>query len=134
MMIYVSLLLPFIIAAVVHFVADFIFQTDWQAKNKSSSLEALARHVFIYSLCFYICFGFQFFLITFALHFLIDYNTSRISKRLWEAQDSHMFFVVVGFDQLLHLLQLWLTLAYIMGQMLMQTAPAIGYAPSLFRV
>ena len=32
-----------------HFIADFLLQTDWQAKNKSSNFEALASHVTVYS-------------------------------------------------------------------------------------
>lgn len=35
----------------VHFVADFIVQTQWQAVNKSKSLLALSQHVGTYTCC-----------------------------------------------------------------------------------
>ena len=33
-----------------HWVFDFVFQTDYMARNKSKSIKALASHVAIYSL------------------------------------------------------------------------------------
>lgn len=60
--------------------------------------------------------------ITFAAHFITDAVTSRITSKLWFFQpygesnmwrykggNRHWFFVVIGFDQLLHAYQLILT-------------------------
>jgi len=101
-----------LILLTIHFVADFVLQTDWQAKNKSTNWEALLRHVGVYALCF-VPFamwhygvanpkGFAFVFITFALHFATDAVTSRINSKMWAAQRVHAFFVGIGADQLSH--------------------------------
>lgn len=93
---------------VVHFVADFMLQTDWQAQNKSKNNVALLRHTLVYALCFYPL-GVTFVLVTFATHTLTDYITSRINSKLWAAKKVHYFFVGVGADQLIHFGTLALT-------------------------
>lgn len=102
---------------IVHFLADFALQTHEQSQLKSTSNKFLAYHVFTYSLVWTIItipilpnWGFILFgLITFGTHYWIDYCTSRIGKSFWQKQDYHNGFVVVGFDQVLHYLQLYLT-------------------------
>lgn len=104
---------------VVHFVADFMFQTHWQASNKSKDFEALARHVTTYTLGLtvgttVIFWGwsqahFLFVAANAALHLGTDYLTSRWSSRLF-AKDWHNFFVVIGLDQLIHQLTLAATM------------------------
>lgn len=93
----------------IHFVADFVLQNDWMAINKSKRWDALTVHVGIYAACFF-WFGVQFMALTFIAHFVQDAITSRITARLWQAEQRHWFFVVIGFDQLLHAGQLFLTL------------------------
>lgn len=78
---------------VVHFIADFIAQTDWMALNKSSRWEALALHVSIYTACFVwwvgisnggdLRLGLKFGAITLVTHFLTDAVTSRATAKLW---------------------------------------------------
>ena len=103
-----------------HWVGDFVLQTDWQAKNKSKSFDALSRHVAIYTAVLWagsavIFWGHSFGAITaFAglnwfLHLATDYCTSRLNSRLWAKGDVHNFFVAVGFDQLVHQFTLALT-------------------------
>lgn len=104
-----AMLLGALAIILLHFIGDFVFQTNWQAQNKSTNNIALARHVFIYSLPFWFCLGWQFALITAVFHFITDYNTSRLNKILWEKQDVHLFFVGIGFDQVLHMFQLLIT-------------------------
>lgn len=91
-----------------HWFADFVMQTDWMAKGKSRFNGILALHVGVYSLCFVWC-GPAFVVTTWLAHFCTDYVSSRISSRLFKAGKIHWFFVVVGFDQALHLTQLLLT-------------------------
>ena len=100
-----------------HWVADFVLQTDWQAKNKSKDNFALLFHVTTYTICIFVC---GIFLLsneltlqnikiweTWALangivHFGVDYVTSRINTYLWNKGRVHDFFVMVGFDQMIH--------------------------------
>lgn len=107
---------------VIHWVADFIFQTNAQAKGKSTDMGCLLSHTSVYSsvwlvasVVYSLCFGFGmlspilFTGITFLLHTITDYFTSRLNSYLWKKGDVHNFFVSVGFDQVLHYVQLFLT-------------------------
>ena len=99
----------------IHTIADFVFQTDKMAKGKSSSNKILLTHTSVYTM-FYAGLGFlpffswtqtlAFMLITFVAHTATDYVTSRMTKKLWAKGDVHNFFVVIGFDQLLHMIVL----------------------------
>lgn len=85
-----------------HWLADFVFQTNWMATNKSKNWWALSSHVGVYTLCFLI-FGWKFALLNGGIHFGVDAVTSRVTSKLWERKDVHNFFVVVGLDQLVHM-------------------------------
>jgi hypothetical protein len=108
----------------IHFIGDFVLQTQDQAANKSTSNRYLALHVFNYSL-FTTVAWFMFlpakimfpfvFIITFVAHFLTDYFTSRWSKGLWEKKEVHDFFVAVGFDQFMHAVQLFYMYVFLTG-------------------
>lgn len=50
-----------------------------------------------------------FWLITFIAHTITDYFTSRLNSKLWSEGKVHNFFVSVGFDQVLHYVQLFTT-------------------------
>ena len=107
----------------IHFLADFCLQTDVQAKGKSKSWKPLLNHTVSYTICWipFLYFA-KWFLniegvnllglflpITLAAHTITDYFTSRLNKKLWEQGRTHDFFVSVGFDQVLHYVQLFLT-------------------------
>lgn len=94
-----------------HFIADFIFQSDWMAINKSKKTEVLLAHAGVYSL-FFAGFGFKFWIITFLSHMLTDAITSRITSYLYP-RSRHYFFVAIGADQLIHYTTLILTLCYL---------------------
>lgn len=91
-----------------HFVSDFILQTDTMAKNKSKNIECLLAHVLVYSIPF-LCFGLKFTVINAGLHFLIDFFTSRASGYFYKKGEIHNFFVIIGFDQFLHFCCLYIS-------------------------
>ena len=110
---------------IIHFIADFVLQTSWQATNKSKNNIALTKHVLVYSSVWLLAsmlYGqitenylivFLFPLITFICHWITDYITSRVNSHLWSKGETHNFFVSVGFDQVLHYVQLFLTFHFL---------------------
>lgn len=107
-----------------HWVADFVCQSDWMAKNKSHDNKALALHVGTYSLVMLIlcliAFHFSWLVLLFVavngvLHFITDYVTSRCTSYLWKKGDVHNFFVMIGFDQFIHLFCIFVTMRWILG-------------------
>ena len=126
----VSLKVIFLVL-IFHWVLDFIFQTDKQAKGKSKNFKDLLSHTAAYSVEWLIpaCFVFHcinrdlnyvllapiFAVITFVFHTITDYFTSRLNSKLWRAGKAHEFFISVGFDQLLHYFQLFLTFYFLSG-------------------
>jgi hypothetical protein len=93
-----------------HWVGDFVLETNFQASNKNKRLDALLLHVAICTATLFvvalILFGWML-AITFAavngaLHFATDYITSRATSKFWAEQNWHRFFVMIGFDQLIH--------------------------------
>ena len=116
----------FIYILIVHWLLDFVFQTTEEAANKSKSFKVLTSHTQTYAagwgvfliahFIFNANFTFDvftdiswFIVTTFITHTLIDFFTSKLTAKLFAKQDYHNFFVVVGFDQILHYLQLWFT-------------------------
>lgn len=104
----------------IHWFADFVLQTDKQAKGKSKNWNDLLMHTANYSV-FWLLIGvlifpiekqlnvFYFVLITFICHTATDYFTSRLNSRLYQENKIHEFFVSIGFDQYLHYIQLFTT-------------------------
>lgn len=111
----------------IHWMADFVFQTDEMAKGKSKKWKWLLLHTSTYSMVWLIVgviyidsfsqamLAMQFVLITFIAHTITDYFTSRLNSKLWAKGDVHNFFVSVGFDQVLHYVQLFITYKIIFG-------------------
>jgi hypothetical protein len=109
---------------VIHFIADFIFQAEEWATNKSKSNFALFKHVTMYTIIWSTAGVFIFsdpfkylifLLVTFVAHFTTDYFTSRIVSRKFANNEygspipNFGAFTVIGFDQVLHYGQLFLT-------------------------
>jgi hypothetical protein len=122
---------------VIHFISDFIFQAEEWATNKSKNIVPLVMHTFTYTLVWMIPGGFLFsspcdfspifgrcadipklftFLgITFVAHTITDYFTSKVvSKKFAKGEYGSPIpnfgaFTVIGFDQVLHYAQLFLT-------------------------
>lgn len=134
----------------IHWVADFVLQTEKQALNKSKSVKYLTYHVLTYTLIWVICvwaYAWYFYVtntngsyvmqekgqlliivfpvITFICHWITDYLTSKLNTILLPKREQHNtqpeyfryigntnfhnFFVSIGFDQILHYTQLFLT-------------------------
>lgn len=95
-----------------HFVGDFLLQSDEIAKTKSKSNTALGTHVLLYGIPF-LWMGVWFYVITVLLHSMVDYITSRWSSYMY-SRDVHWFFVIIGLDQMIHMLSL-VGVAYWLG-------------------
>jgi len=118
----------------IHWLADFVMQTDKMARGKSTSNIQLTSHVFMYSSIWSSCCSIYvwffyvtnidgtysmlpngnkllilFPAITFVCHWITDYFTSRLNSKLWLDGKVHLFFVSIGFDQILHYIQLLVT-------------------------
>ncbi len=117
---------------IIHYLADFVLQSDKMAVNKSKSNFYLGQHVFIYTIMWLaVLFPFEefkyypyitfpqmtllFCLITFVCHFITDYITSRISSYFYKREERHNFFLIIGIDQVFHYIQLFITFKLIYG-------------------
>lgn len=118
-----------------HTIADFVFQTDYMARNKSSNWRALIDHIGVYTLITTVLMlweilfipgmsgiltmlinknGWHFFtwiMVNAFLHFGIDAISSRLSKYFFTKGDYLNGFIIVGFDQLLHFISLFGTIS-----------------------
>lgn len=99
-----SLVLKICLASVLHFIGDFICQSDYIALNKSKDNKVLGLHCLIYT-AFFTCFGPVFAMWVFVTHFITDYFTSRLNSYLYP-RNRHWFFVGIGADQMIHQLTL----------------------------
>ncbi len=93
---------------ILHFLGDFILQSDWMALNKSNLKNPLPllAHVLVYSTCFILSGTWPFIVWVFLTHLITDAITSNITKVLWVNDQRHWFFVMIGIDQLIHYLTL----------------------------
>jgi hypothetical protein len=116
---------------IIHWVADFVFQDEKWALGKSKNWSDLLTHTGVYSCLwlFPICTGGLLGLysikmlwaipVTFVFHTATDYITSReVSKKFdnnhyGSAIPNFGAFSIIGFDQLLHYIQLFLTYYYL---------------------
>lgn len=136
------MLWQFLVLLIVHWLADFVLQTHWQASNKSKRNDALAAHVLMYTAILGIATAVifpanwhaaLFVAVNGVLHFATDWCTSRITSKLFMKQFQnldvhgaeywifrpnftlHNFFIVVGVDQLIHQLTLAGTMTLFFG-------------------
>lgn len=109
-----------------HWFADFVLQSEWQAKNKCINNFALFKHIFIYSFATIVLWSIFFngnpknfflaFSLIFILHFLTDYITSRINAYFYKKNDIHRLFIIVGLDQWFHVVQLFLIFYFFLSR------------------
>jgi len=99
------LALGWILAA--HWLSDFLFQPHSIASTKGKSWKALALHIVQYVVCMALLtlplgLGWAFVAWTGALHLATDAWTARLSGWCYRTERIKPFWVVIGFDQLLH--------------------------------
>lgn len=132
-----------LLALLIHTIADFVFQDEKWAKNKSKDFDQLLNHTLTYSAFWFMCgviyiifemlyldlnvdiachhmrLNLIFSTITFLAHTTTDYFSSKITSRQYlaghwgSAIPNFGFFTTIGFDQWLHFLQLLLTLKFV---------------------
>ena len=121
----------FIFMIIFHWIGDFVLQTREMADNKSTSNYYLSMHVFVYStaniilwMIFMPMFGATYtketimlsLVLMFSMHWVTDYFTSKQTSKLYKQQNYHGFFTMIGFDQILHYLQLFAIYQYVILQ------------------
>ncbi|MEM9326987.1 MAG: DUF3307 domain-containing protein [Bacteroidota bacterium] len=97
---------------VAHWVGDFLLQTTPMAVYKSWSLKWLTIHVIVYTavvtvfglFVFDLALLWKYALLNGGIHWVVDFFTSKVVSRYKEKP--RLFFVFIGFDQLLHILSL----------------------------
>lgn len=121
-----SLIIGLFIIIWTHWIADFVFQIDQMARNKSKCNKALMWHIRWYSAILFvgalflfkfdIVSAFLFALVNGIVHFYVDYFTSRKSSKLHaegklgsDKFPNFGFFAVIGLDQAIHMSTLVLT-------------------------
>jgi hypothetical protein len=94
-----------------HFFADFFLQSDKVALNKSTKIQYLLLHCFIYYIPFLLI-GLNYAILNTVLHFGVDYFSSKATSYLWQKEKRHWFFVVIGLDQAMHMTCLIVTMEF----------------------
>lgn len=125
---------------IIHYIADFIFQDEKWALGKSKNLKDLLSHTFTYSYVWmlpfclllglanktqttewYVTGTITFVIITFVCHTITDYFTSKVVSRLFRENKlgssvpNFGAFTMIGFDQVLHYIQLIITYNYVVN-------------------
>jgi len=106
----------------IHWVADFLFQTTWMATNKYRDIGALVQHTLTYSIVMTLCMYpllnnniyslLIFEIVTFVVHTAQDYITSKMTHKQFERKIYNGWngaFTIIGLDQWLHFVQLFVT-------------------------
>lgn len=104
---------PYLAIIWLHFLGDFVLQSDMMAKEKSTSCKWLTIHILHYALPFLLVFGWKYTLINSLAHWVVDYFTSRMTSKAWAEKKVHKFFVIIGFDQAIHMTTLLLTTVFL---------------------
>jgi hypothetical protein len=102
----------FVFLLLLHWVSDFVLQRHAWSIAKWNSIPALLKHVATVTVALFLG---TFLLLNVAFlpalafaginggsHFGIDFVTSKMTHKLYDKGKLHDFFVVIGFDQFLH--------------------------------
>ena len=118
----------FIYIILVHWICDFVFQSRLMGENKGKDNFWLTAHVSVYTFFTILLWIFGFSLIgisigaktvwlafslVFVSHWITDYITSRLTGKFYLEKRWYSFFNTIGFDQVLHYIQLFSVYTYI---------------------
>ncbi|AXT49515.1 DUF3307 domain-containing protein [Aquimarina sp. BL5] len=100
---------------IAHWIGDFAFQTSKMAMGKSEEMKWLFVHVIVYTITlamfsiflFPIKIAIAYVLINSFLHGFTDFFTSKLTMRYRE--NPRIFFPLLGLDQMIHSITLYLT-------------------------
>jgi len=95
-----------------HFIGDFLLQSNYMSINKSKRIDVLISHCLIYSVPF-LLYDWKFAIVAGAGHFPVDFITSRITSFLYKKKEIHWFFVIIGLDQTIHYAILLITFSWL---------------------
>lgn len=119
-------LLAIIIILISHYISDYILQPRIMATKKSKNIYWLISHIIVYT-CFLFLFIYVglfiltpispfpfllFVLFNGLLHFITDFITSKLSAKFYKNKKEKMFYNILGLDQLIHILTLFITFNY----------------------
>lgn len=96
-------LIAILVIIIIHFLGEFVLQSQVMVVNKSESLPWLFVHCLTYSILF-LPFGVAFVFVTFCLHMLVDYFTSKAYMSMIRQIKPREQTLVFGADQALHML------------------------------
>lgn len=107
---------------IVHYVADFVIQSQKSAENKSHSFRALWEHIFSYYMFSIIAIvvpsllisptntlniGWIYYVVCISsIHMLTDFFTSKFNTKMYKSKKTKLFWIGIGGDQLLHQIQI----------------------------
>lgn len=103
-----------------HWIGDFVCQVRWMAVNKSTNQLALLTHGLTYGLILaiglFVIPQFAalemlvlFLVLNTSAHTLTDMITSKMTSFLYKKGQMYLFFMVIGFDQMIHMMTLLLS-------------------------
>jgi ABC-type cobalt transport system substrate-binding protein len=113
-----------VLILLIHLVADFVFQSEQWALNKSKAWSPLLKHTATYSSLWFLPMWLMsgalvnallFVVVTFVAHTTTDYFTSRVVSKQFAAGHygspipNFGAFSTIGVDQVLHYIQLFVT-------------------------
>lgn len=119
-------LLAIIIILISHYISDYILQPRIMATKKSKNIYWLISHIIVYTVFLFLFTYIGLYILTpispfpillFALfngllHFITDFITSKLSAKFYKNKKEKMFYNILGLDQLIHILTLFITFNY----------------------
>jgi len=106
-----------------HFIADFVCQSREMGRNKSTNFMWLFKHLLTYTTVLgvlsYPLFSYWlpfvvWLIINFYIHLITDFFTSKLSGYFYLKNKEYMFWNIIGIDQTIHFITLYLTSSWLL--------------------